>query len=550
MYWLAAPHRQLLWHNAKHDLRQFDYAARGLLRPHPCPADGEPRYRHLTDQLLDNTVWDTMIAQKVMEGSTSAGLKPTAERLWGPESVRSEQAIEDWFKKNRMMTKPDRFARLPWELVEPYARQDVRLTYRLFEHQQAALEEDSDLRTERLIEREMAFMRVLYRMEQRGIGFDSESSKEAETALRAEMAELARRLPFRPTLPAAKKYYYEELKYAPRNLTKKGAPSLAERDLETLAEAEAPFADVLLRHEALKSAVGKWYGAWPRLVGEDGRLRPIFSQTSVRSMRLSATRVQLHAIPHERHFKALGLDRLGVVQPRELFQAKPRHELWEVDLSQGEVRIAAAVAQCKAMREIVSTSSDVHGDTAKRVFKIDETAPDWKSKRDIAKRITFGTIYGAGARTLAETIFKETGIRIPESDMFAMVDMYKATFPEFYRFAREQQLLLEERGYVTLISGKRRYFNFGNPLWENPKDAFNAVIQGGLAEVMRDAMIRVEQELPGTLLLQVHDSLLAEFPKKTAERQAEEIRQILIYEYEKAFKIPFNADAARWKDKK
>jgi DNA polymerase-1 len=207
------------------------------------------------------------------------------------------------------------------------------------------------------------------------------------------------------------------------------------------------------------------------------------------------------------------------------------------------------------MKEIISLpGSDVHGETCKLIFGIDEQAPDWKSKRDIAKRITFGTIYGAGARKLAETARLETGIDISEKLMRRMIDSYKDAFPEFFRFMADAERECRKRGFVTLISGKRRYFSFGPPMYEDPRTAFNATIQGGLAETMRDVMIAVEKALPGTLLLQIHDSLVLEIPHRTPAGAtdadwATTAREIMINTYEKQYGVPFQAEAARWEDK-
>ncbi len=570
--WLADPRRQLIFHSAKFDLLQLYWSTLGILSRNPAPGDGDAPYWHIHNDLVAHCHWDTLLAQKIMEGYAAAGLKPVAERLWGSGSVRQETAIEEYFARHRIKTKPDRYARLPWNMIEPYARQDARLTLRLFEWQQEQLYSSGNHRDLKLIERELAFMKIVLQMEIRGIGFDTQSSLECVPVLQRRMREIADLLPFRPTPPGAKKYFFGDISSGGQGLepidrTKTGQPSLTERELDALARERRPGAALYAVYEKYKSAIGKWYGGWPALAGQDPqgrpRLRPSFNLVRVRSARLSAERVQLHAIPHARHFEVGEwqdqLPRFSdgdtrfwpVTFPRDLFEAKPKHELWEVDLSQGEVRIAAALAHCKAMCAIVSQpGADVHGETARLIFQIDKSDPHFKARRDIAKRINFGMIYGAGARTLTEVVYKETGIQVTEEEMREILDSYRERFPEFYRYAYEQATLLEERGYVIIRpSGKKRYFQFGAPLWESPKDASNAMIQGGLAEAMRDAMIEVDREMPGCLLLQVHDSICLELPKKNAEGMAERARQILINVYERSFRIAFDASAERWADK-
>jgi len=546
--WLAE--QQGIYHNMKFDLLHMWYVLRGMTTPH-----GD-RLAPLHTKWVENCVWDTMLTQKVIAGENSAALKNTARRLWGDRAALEADELDDWFVANCQKTKP-RYAEAPWPLVSKYARKDVKLTYRLFEWQYERLQIEGAA-ARRLVDRELTFARVVLAMEQRGIQFDAEAANQAAEWLLDEQDLVAKSLPFRTTRPAAKAYYFGDLPGAlaltPASYTDSGAPALAERDVAELARQGQPYAREFHRHQALKAMVTKWYGPWPRLQGEDGRLRPFFNLTNVRSHRLSVQRVQLQAIPHVRHFVDMELDP-GIPLPRELFGAKSGHRLWEVDLAQGEVRIAAAVTGCEAMIRIIETpGSDVHGETTKEVFGIDESDPEWKSKRDIAKRLTFGTIYAAGARKLAETVYKETGIEVSETRMRALIKRYREVFHEFFTYARAAERSVERLGYVTLISGKRRYFNFGAPLWEKAYQAFNAVIQGGLAETMRDVMILVEKELPGRLLLQIHDSLVLELPRRyegaTDKDLAEWVQNEMIGVYEAQFGVRFGAEADLWKNKK
>lgn len=559
---MGAPQQHLIFHNSKFDLLHMERALRGDIQSH------QGKLRPVYRAWEENTFWDTMLAQKIIDGENSAALKTTAARLWpNSRATRAADELEEWFVQHRQKTRP-RYGEVPWDLVARYARQDVRLTYRLWEWQVRILEEEFGASTRGLIRRELEFVKVLLRMEQRGIGFDVATCVESREWLEGELRNVASHLPFRTTLPAAKAFFFghgttewvrngrvrriRHLGLRPLSLTKSGAPALSERDVSALAKAGHPYAATFHRHEALKSMIAKWYAPWPKLVGLDGRLRPAFNPTRVRSHRLSVERVQVQAIPHIRHFRDMGLPD-DVALPRQLFIPRPRHRLWEVDLSQGEVRIATAVTGCKAMRRIIE-SADVHGETCKEIFGIDESSPVWSSQRDMAKRLTFGTIYGAGAKKLAETAYLDTGIEIPVAMMQRLVDRYKETFPEFFVYAREQERFCQHNGFIVLVSGKRRYFRFGAPLWEKAHTAFNGVIQGGLAETMRDVMITVEKALPGCLLLQIHDSLVLEIPKNPAPGAtdadwAETCRQIMINTYTQQYGVPFDAKAARWEDK-
>ncbi len=547
---LANRESQLVFHNAKFDLLHLDYILRGQVQPR-----GE-RLRPIHEALVENTVWDTMLAQKVISGENSAALKTTAARLWGEAETAEADELEEYFIQKRQKTKP-LYAEAPWDLVKRYARKDVKLTLRLFEWQQEYLAGCARPSTRALVARELAFMKVVLAMEQRGVAFDADRARESSELLQPAIQRVASQLPYRPTLPAAKTYYFGSpgeggLGLQPKSLTKKGAPALSERDVGAMAQEGVPYAAELHRYQALMAMNTKWFVPWPRMMGEDGRVRASFNLTNVRSHRLSVQRFQVQAIPHIRHFVDLELPE-GVALPRELFRAKPGYRLWEIDLSQGEVRIATAITGCRAMNEAIQ-STDVHGETCKRMFGVTEEAPNWKSRRDMAKRLTFGTIYGAGPQKLADTAYLDTGVRIPVSEMKRMVDDYKRVFPEFFIYARQAERSCERLGYVTLVSGKRRYFNFGAPLWEKAYRAFNAVIQGDLAETMRDVMIKVEREIGGVLLLQIHDSLVVELPRRSPDgtdtEHAQFIRDIMVNTYHRQYGVVFDAEAGLWEDKK
>ena len=521
--WLAK--QRLVFHNAKFDLHHLSNGTR-----HWQGRDLEPA-----------TIWDTMLAQPLLDPLQSVALKATCSRLFG-ENVAKEAAEVQKALKRQGTGLTKRFDLLDWDVIKPYATQDAVLTLLLFETQQRRLETD-DAPLAHLIEREIDLMRVLYKMEKRGIGFDADSTRRNAEILKTKKAEIEATLPFKPTLPAAKGYFYglkEDggLGILPSRLGVSGSPTLDSEQVAKMAKQDVPFAKEFALWGEIKSALEKWYDNWPNLVGKDGRLRTSFRQTKVVSGRLSVERVQLQAIPHDYQLQTLGVS--GV---RSFFKPREGYEIWEMDLSQAEIRVATAIAGCTAMRERLERGEDAHDATTKLVFKLEKSDPRWDQYRSIGKRLTFGMLYGAGVRTTREQIQTHAGVDASESEVRQWVSEYRATFPEFVQAARYADQAVQSRGWVKLTTGRLRHWGFE----EQSHKAFNAVIQGGVAETMKIAMIEVEKQIPGVLLLQIHDSMVLEVPADEATEIVTRAKQILTDTFGKQFGIEFRADDKQWR---
>jgi DNA polymerase-1 len=520
MFWLSK--QQLVFHNAKFDLHML--------------AEGTREWGGV--DLVAQTIWDTQITHQLFEPLLTSGLKPTCARLFGEHVAQEQHDVQTALRKQGTgLTK--RYDLLDWSVVGPYATQDAMLTYRLAEWQWRRLETD-DQHLAVLADREVELMKVLYKMEKRGIGFDAKRAEKSADILRALKVELENELPFKPTIPAAKAYYYGELGLIPSKVGASGSPSLDNETVTKLAKKDVPHAKTYLRWTEVKSALEKWYGNWGKLVGQDGRLRTNFRQTKVVSGRLSVERVQLQAIPHDYQLKQLFGD--GVEGVRAFFQPKGNHQLWEIDISQAEIRVATAVSNCVPMRERLMRGEDAHDATTMLVFGITKDSPDWEQYRSVGKRLTFGMLYGAGVRTTREQIKMHTGVDASEGEVRKWVDQYRSAFPEFVRAAKYADQAVQKRGYVKLISGRLRHWG----LDEQSHKAFNAVIQGGVAEAMKMAMVEVERQFPDLLLLQIHDSMVLEVPNKNAEQVVQQVRDVLVGVFESLFNIEFKADYKQW----
>lgn len=472
--------------------------------------------------LESNFYWDTKEAtgllwpvgpwklnEKNHKKEYTTSLKPVSEWLWGPAATEAEKRLKE-FLNTLPKGQRKRYDLVPWDILSSYTIQDVNLTYRLWLKQRHHNNDKPEYNP--LLLREFELEKVLYRMENRGIGFDVEQGREVAGALRHSLEELATQLPVRPTRQQMVKYWWEEDDAAPGWLPRTEKTSQVQMDeyaMWKLAKLGYPFAQTFADYQSVKQALSKWYEPWPEATGKDGRLRVDYRQNGAMTGRLSGARVPLQGIPQDHTLSKL------VPSVRKLFVPKDGCELWEIDLSQAELRIATSIAKVKLARHYIETGMDMHAETAKKIFNTDG---DWKVEpykkyRYIAKTTNFAVLYTAGAKTLVEQITREGKIDFTMAEAYKIMAEHKKLYPEYYRETDIAASKMRERGWVQLVSGRRIYFQ----PWEHRfYKAFNNVIQGNVAEAMKDIMIWIERHYPGILLLQIHDSVVLEVPKAEA----------------------------------
>jgi DNA polymerase I-like protein with 3'-5' exonuclease and polymerase domains len=210
------------------------------------------------------------------------------------------------------------------------------------------------------------------------------------------------------------------------------------------------------------------------------------------------------------------------------------------------MRVAAAVSGCAALIQAFEEGLDAHDTTTRLVWAIDERHPEWKRNRNVAKRLNFGTVYGAGARTIADQVLQFTGIEMAESEAQALLTRFRSVYPEIPRASRRFEREWQRRGFLVLPGGRRRYLTVEERDRFEQRKAFNAMIQGGVAEGMKIAMIEVERQLPGMLLGQVHDSLIMREPEDQAGAQVAKACDITTEVFTALFGVPFTMDQKRW----
>lgn len=508
--WLAT--QRLVFHNDKFDLG------------HLWVGTDQWQGRDLRSQL----VGDTLLAAHELDPGLDAGLDDLENRL----GYFTAEVRDQWHKSK---AKRANVSRMAWVDAQQYAALDAEATLAVYENQQERFGEGEGDWLGYL--QEIALSRTLTGMEHRGIGYDVAKSQEAADQLHRVQNQIKAGLPFRPTVPAARKYFFGQLKHEALNYTAKGTPQLDDREVARLVELKVPHAREYQRLRKLQTASSMWFDGYAELCGWDGRLRTMFSQAKVVSGRLSSTRVNLQSIPHDYQLQDVLAE--GVPSPRSLFVPKARAKLWELDLSQAELRVAAREANCERMLEMLRNEEDLHGNVAKALFRDNPGSPTWEKSRSVGKRANFAFIFGVAEDTFQATLIAQLGLYLPIQECRRIVQDWRKLFPEFTWAIHVYMERANHWGYVRLINGRPRHFRN----YEDKHKAFNQYVQGSLAELMKEWLVQADGVCPDISLLTIHDSLVLE---TGSTQKVDRIRRLGEEIGTAWFDVPMVVDVKEW----
>jgi DNA polymerase-1 len=208
---------------------------------------------------------------------------------------------------------------------------------------------------------------------------------------------------------------------------------------------------------------------------------------------------------------------------RKAFIAAPGHSLVSADYSQIELRLLAHVAEIPALKESFAKAEDIHARTASEVFGVPMAGMDSATRRR-AKAINFGIIYGISAFGLA----RQLGITGGEAKTY--IDAYFKRYPEIRAYMDNTKEQARINGFVLTPFGRRCWVpRIKDKLPQlrayAERQAINAPLQGGAADIIKRAMVKLPAALAGAglsarLILQVHDELLFEAPDNEAQATA------------------------------
>ncbi len=405
-----------------------------------------------------------------------------------------------------------------------YACEDADITFRLAEVFQTLLRE-RDL--ENLFrEVELPLIGVLARMETAGIAIQRAVFDSLLIEIESRIKELERDIfdlvgeTFNINSPKQlQEILFDKMGLKPIRKTKTGY-STDVTVLEELSRVHV-MPKMVLEYRTLEKLRGTYVEALPKLVNpETNRIHTSFNQAVAATGRLSSSDPNLQNIPVRTE--------IGRRIRQGFIPGEENLKLISADYSQIELRVLAHLSKDKHLVESFEQDADIHRDTAARVFNVDPQDVTVEMRRE-AKAVNFGVVYGISAFGLA----KNLGISNSEASFF--IEQYFNEFPGVKKWIDSTIEQARERGFVTTILNRRRYLPELNSPNTNirrgaERIATNTPVQGSAADIIKVAMIRLDEALKNTearLLLQVHDELLVETPQENANEIASQMRQIM-----------------------
>lgn len=446
--------------------------------------------------------FDTMLESYVLNSTGRHNMDDLAKRYLGHQTISFEEIAG---KGKNQLT----FNQIPLEQAAEYAAEDADVTMKLQQVLWEKLSKEPTL--EKLFkEMELPLLGVLSRMERRGVLIDSDAlflqSNEIANRL-SELEEQAYVLAGQPFNLASTKQLqeilFDKLGLPVIQKTPKGAPSTNEEVLEELAFShELP--KVLVEHRGLSKLKSTYTDKLPQMVNpQTGRVHTSYHQAVTATGRLSSSDPNLQNIPIRNEEGR---------RIRQAFIAREGFTVVAADYSQIELRIMAHLSQDQGLINAFTQGKDIHRSTAAEIFGValDEVTSE---QRRNAKAINFGLIYGMSAFGLSRQL------GIGRADAQSYMDLYFKRYPGVQTFMHDIREKAKAQGYVETLFGRRLYLpdiNSSNGMRRKAAErvAINAPMQGTAADIIKRAMIQLDQKLQNdpdiAMIMQVHDELVFE----------------------------------------
>ena len=450
--------------------------------------------------------FDTMVAAHLLSRG-QLGLKNLALDVLGQEMTPITELIG---KGRKQLT----FDQVEIEKAAPYAAADADMTGRL----RQAFEEPivRDGLSSLMSDLEMPLVPILVTMQRHGIKLDSAVLREMSEDLRQQMYQVEEALyqSIGHTVNINSPLQLSDLLFKeiglPRTKRTKTGYSTDANSLEGLKGLH-PVVDQILEYRQVSKLKSTYVDALPDMVNPaTGRVHTSYNQAGSATGRMSSSDPNLQNIPIRTE--------LGR-QVRKAFVADGALDwlLFSADYSQIELRVLAHLSQDPGLLEAFQRGEDIHASTAASMFEVPVNEVDAEQRR-IAKVLNFGVIYGLSPHGISQ----QTGFSREEGATF--IETYFNKYPGINEYLEEVKTKARAQQYVETILGRRRYLpDINSPNFNTrggaERMAINMPIQGTAADIMKLAMIRVQNRLDHEglrtkMLLQVHDELVFEMPKE------------------------------------
>ncbi|MBQ1833349.1 MAG: DNA polymerase I [Treponema sp.] len=449
---------------------------------------------------------DTMVAFWLLDpdalGKSPYGLEYLSETKLGLKGIEFKDIVP----------KGSVFADVPLETACPYGAEDADFTWQLWDMAAPLLKEKN---LDKLYSgMEMKVLPVLARMEQNGIHLDkaslNEYGKELKEQIENQEKDIYKEAGYEFNIASTKQLQtllFEQRGLVPGKKTKTGY-STDTAVLEELSERTTdPLPKKILDYRGKTKLLNTYVETLPTLADSGERVHTTFLQTGTATGRLSSKDPNLQNIPVR--------DDAGR-KIRSAFTSVPGTILISADYAQIELVILAHLSGDEKLSKAFIDGTDVHRATASLIYGVDEAEVTHDMRR-FAKTVNFGVMYGMSAFRLAA----ELGISRTEAKNF--IDQYFATYSGVKKFLGDTVDFAKSNGYVETIMGRKREIrgiNSANKIEQNAAQriAVNTPIQGSAADIVKKAMVEVQEAVDNDallsenmrLLLQVHDELIFE----------------------------------------
>ena len=420
------------------------------------------------------------------------------------------------------------FSEVDVNIAKDYAAEDADITYRLYKIFSNSLKTENLTNIYEIFEKPL--IKILAKMEILGIKLDEKSLKKLSVKFDKKIKELEQQI-----FKLSKKEFnigstkqlgeimYNELKIASLKKTKKGSFATSASVLEDLAFKGHDFPKLILEWRQTSKLKNTYSDTLPEHINKKtNRIHTSFLLAATTTGRLASSDPNLQNIPIKTEE---GKD------IRKAFIAEKNKKLISADYNQIEMRILADLADVKELKKAFINNDDIHSLTASQVFGVDikKVNPEMRRK---AKAINFGIIYGISQYGLA----KQIGVSNLEAEDF--LNSYFLKFPEIKDYMSETIKFCRKSGYVSNIFGRKTHITGINDKNFNVRNfqeraAINAPIQGSASEIMRLAMIRLNEKINDEknqsfkMLLQIHDELIFEVDEKKLNQCSKIIKETM-----------------------
>lgn len=429
----------------------------------------------------------------------------------------------------------------PLDVVAPYCVNDCIVEHKLYETLVPQIQE-MDLWD--LFKKDMAYLKVLHSAEQWGMKIDVPFVQEAREAMDEHVLALEQDL-------------YDMVGYkfnwrSPQQLSKALYDDMGvKRPKNPFADADGvdrskfagrlysgPMTSTFLLMEKVKhpaggivsqlreaAILGNTLGKWLKLRDEDDIIHPNFNLTGTRTSRLSCSEPNVQNVASQFRTKQTqsvysgedGAFREKEYNLRHAFIARPGYVHVSTDYSQMEIRMFGLLSRDPFMLDSLARGSDIHADIAEKVWGVRD-----KLHREWSKTISFGLIYGLTTGSLQHRL------NMTHEEAKRVTNDYWKAFPRIQPWLHDIEIECQTNGYVRYWSGRRWYEEDKTKMYVGA----NAVVQGGSAEVLSIAAIRLHrwyrENMPSAHIVSfVHDEIISEVPKELAITAAENVERIM-----------------------